>query len=148
MPNTRQGVPINKLDDAIGLYRADAAKLYVDAHDGLPPLPQESPEDTLKRSQRQLQGAFSQLSSAETMESAQRGREGYAEVVKLMTTTRITADVICGKLAGLATALDPAAAQPNHIADIRALTEALQALAQISPVAVWQGALNADGTLG
>jgi hypothetical protein len=149
MPTTREGETVNNLDDAIALYRANAAKLFVEAHDGLPPKPQESAEDNKKRSQGQLQAAFSQLASAETMDSAQRGRAGYADIVKLMATTRITADVICGKLATFAGNLNPAVTQPQaEVELIKLLTAALQALAQISPTAVWQKSSNSDGAAG
>ena len=185
----QSGTEVDSLSEAIDVYRDDAAEMYVEAHDGLPrkpavpaqpavpahdgvpakpavaAIPEESPEDAKNRSQTQLAAAFSQLSTAAMMRSAQDGRDGYADVVKLMKTTRLTATVLCRGLRLTAKALTttattgqltttattaPATAQ-GDLLDVQlqifdALTKALQALAQIAPTAVWEK--PSDGAAG
>jgi hypothetical protein len=145
------------LSDAIGTYRADAAKLFDDAHDALahppafpppqPPPPPETLDAFRKRNQGQLAAAFSQLSTAETMSSSQTGRDGYAQVVALMKTTEVAADSLCIKLAAAANQLDVTSATlPEQLQIVEALTRAVQAVAQLSPSAVWQTAKSSDAS--
>lgn len=154
-PVTNDNITIKDLKDAIALYRNDAAKVFVEAHNGLPPKgavpatdtvpakPAETAEETKKRSQGQLAAAFSQLSSAETMRSAQQGRDGYKAVVKLMKSTQATASSICTQLTELVKPTDPAkmltaTEVQARLPIITALTDILQVLAQITPTSVWE----------
>jgi hypothetical protein len=139
---------ITNLTGAIGDYRATAAKLFNDAHRIIAG-PPEPTEEVKKQKQGELAAAFSQLSTAETMSSAQTGRDGYAQVVKLMTTTATAADAICVKLTALTSSVDPTMTQlQEQLQAIGALSNALQALAQISPAAVWQKGSTPGGAAG
>ena len=147
-------------------YRDDAATRFSTAQDSLdnpptfpqvtpppPPPPPDTREKFIKRNQDLLNAALAQLSNAETMLSAQQGRVGYAEVVKLMTATATAADAICDRLASLAQSLVPMPSPPvqpplptlpagtttqEKLQMMATLTEALKALAQLSPASVWQ----------
>lgn len=142
-------MPTTNLTDAIDDYREDAATLFDAAHlslSGPPPAapPGEDPDQRRKRFQGQLSAAFTQLSTAETMLSAQQGRDGYAAVVELMKTTSTTAATICQSIASLTTTLVVGAASLQlQIQIIDALNRSLTALAQLSPSAVWKG-IDAD----
>jgi hypothetical protein len=133
---------ITNLSGAINVYEADAAKLFSDAHASL--AASGLAEDVKKRIQGQLAAAFSQLSTAEAMRSAQQGRVGYEQVVELMKTTSATASAICAQLNAFV--VPPGTLSPTgpnlqeKLQIIKALTDALQALAQISPTPVWQKA--------
>src|SRR2546422_83000 len=102
---------ITSLSGAIDAYQADAVALFIEARTKLaspdPSLPPEKAEEIKKRYQGQLAAAFSQLSNAETMRSAQHGRDGYAEVVKLMQATSTAATAICVKLTAVVPGLTP-----------------------------------------
>ncbi len=140
---------ITNLSDAIDAYQADAAARFVAAQARLatPPDPKspETAEDVKNRSQGQLAAAFSQLSTAATMRSAQAGRDGYADVVALMKTTSATATVICAQLKILAVTTNPT---PIELRRMEVLTAALQALAQISPMPVWEKGWTPAGAAG
>ncbi len=124
---------ITNLAGAIVEYRATAATLFNSASQRLA----QNPNDT--DAQGKQAAAMSQLTNAETTLSAQLGRDGYAEVVKLMGTTATQAASIAAKLAAASYAITPGSTNFNHqVETVKALTGALQALAQLSPAAVWQ----------
>ena len=131
---------------AIQTYTSDAKSLFDAGHRALtpggPPLPPPSSDDATKRAQGTMGAGFSQLGQAAKMESEQAGRAGYAAVVKLMQSTADAADGIGKRLVAIVGT--PTAGTttypPFDSADlplIQALTEALRALAQLSPAAVW-----------
>src|SRR5262249_16895582 len=123
MPQTQSGTPVDNINDAAGVYRDDAAELYVEAHDALGA---ESPGTDTATRQTAMAGAFSRLSTAETILSAQKGREGYASVVALMATIQTTADSLCQNLTTLAGTLDPAGAHlTQQLQIMQSLTDAL-----------------------
>lgn len=118
---------------AIDQYEERAAELFNEAQESL----HRDKQD--KDAQGKLSAALSQLQSAEAMRSAQQERDGYAEVVKLMVTTATEAALLAAKLNTAAAALAPGTANFTQQADaVRALTGAVQALAQLSPAAVWR----------
>lgn len=119
------------LRDAITAYQADAAAAFDAAHNAINATPTPTGKD-LTTDQGNQAAAFSQLSAAATMTSAQDGRDGYLSVVSLMASVATTATTLC---TALTTAV--ANATPNYQL-IGALTNALQALAQLSPAAVWE----------
>jgi hypothetical protein len=102
-------------------------------------VPNEPTEAVRKAAQADLASALSQISSAARLQAEQTDRAGFAAVVKLMQTTADTTDSICKKLLNLAGAEPPNNTAPTtgQFQLIAALTQALQVLAQLSPVAVW-----------
>ena len=129
-------VAMKNLDDAILTFSKDARSQYYKAHDTIAANPNAA---ALEAAQKELMGAFAQLSSAARLESDQRDRDGFAAVVKLMHTTADAADKISAKLVGLLRAEpgDTGQPQPNDYQLIGALTNVLDVLARLSPSVVW-----------
>jgi hypothetical protein len=118
---------------AIGQYRQRALDMFNDAQETL----HVNKDD--KDAQGKLAAGMSQLSSAETMTAAQKERDGYAEVVKLMGITAREAASIAAQLATASAAVNPGNANfSQQVEKVKALSGALQALAQLSPAAVWK----------
>lgn len=144
---------IHSLIEAIEAYQANAAQMFTIAQGELDhpaaPREHETADDVRNKSQGKLGAALSQLSNAEAMRSAQKGRDGYEQVVALMTTTAATAAAICNYLQTFVNlplgtvpptpSLTPGSTDLQQNLDIiKTLTGALEALARISPSAVWQ----------
>ena len=145
---------MSPFSQAIETYRADAAAMFTKAHDTIrdTPVPVQQPNETpdelaerraaeekVKKARGEMAAAISQLSQADTMESQQQDRAGYADVIAKMVSTWIKADAILARVATLGGT--PGASTVDEAAKmIDALTGALQALAQISPKPVWQKA--------
>jgi hypothetical protein len=118
---------------AIGQYRQRALDMFNEAQEAL----YLNKND--KDAQGKLSAAIAQLSSAETMSAAQKERDGYADIVALMGTTATQAAAIAAALATASNAITPGHANFTHqVEKVKALTGALQAMAQLSPAAVWQ----------
>ncbi len=136
MPN--HVVDVEDFAGAIEQYEDRASELFNEAQESL----------YLNRADKDAQGklsaAMSQLQTAETMRSAQLGRDGYAQVVALMVTTATHAETIAAKLAAVADSLVLVASGTNATTYaekremITLLTGALQAVSQVSPATVWQ----------
>jgi hypothetical protein len=136
------------LNDVILQYSKDARWTYDHTHDKAqrPPSTAADKDAAAKEdhetaeAQKQNGAAFSQLVSAASLESEQRGRAGYAAVVQLMQTTSETADRVCQKLIGLLHAglNDNARPADADIPLIAAFTDVLRALAELSPDAIWE----------
>ena len=137
---------VNNITDAVGVYRDDAATLYVDAHDALGAETSGSNTDERKKA---MAAAFSRLTTAETLLSAQQGRDGLASVVALMATIQTTASSLCGFLTTHAGNLDPVGANlAEQLQIMQSLSTALQALGDLAPTAVWHSPPPSGGTSG
>ena len=124
------------LDDAILTFSNDARSQYYKAHDTIATNPGAA---AMEAAQKELMGAFAQLSTAARLESDQRDRVGFAAVVKLMHTTADAADKISTKLVGLLRA-EPGGTGVPLTSDYQLISElrnALDVLARLSPSAVW-----------
>jgi hypothetical protein len=129
-------VAMKNLDDAIVTFSNDARSQYYKAHDTIANNPGTA---ALEAAQKELMGAFAQLSTAARLESDQSDRDGFAAVVKLMHSTADAADKVSAKLVGLLRAEpgDTAQPQPNDYQLISELINVLDVLARLSPSAVW-----------
>ena len=130
---------VTKLTEAIDLFRSDAAALFTEAHNKLATNLSEADK---KKYQIQLQAALSQLTNSEVLSAAQKEREGYAQVVDLMTTTASTSKTLCASLTGI-TLTAGNAQLTDQLRIVEALTKALAVLAQLSPAAVFDKKGNA-----
>lgn len=125
----------DNFDEAIGMFSDDARTLYDEARVVADPARlrkhDEPDSDEVKFAQSQLERALSQMVSAATLQAQETDRAGFAAVVKLMETTAERADVISSRLIN-----------ETDASMINALSNALAALAQLSPSEVWtkQGA--------
>ncbi len=118
---------------AIDEFRKTAADRFTIANDALIAAPND------KEKLANAMAAIGQLLSAETMKSTQLERDGYAEVVNLMRTAATHGETIANKLAATSTALAAGNANINNELEMmKVLTAALQAVAQVSPVAIWK----------
>jgi hypothetical protein len=126
------------LDTAITTYSDDANDLYNAVHDAAVVVPPILPlTDAAKTAQNQLQSAFTQLTTAASMEADQTDRAGLAAVVQLMQTTADSAKKISTKLEKLLRVAENTTPTTAEYAHINALTSALSVLAQLSPSDVW-----------
>ena len=106
-------------ETTVSMFRADAVKMFKDAHDEvalglkiveLPPPLEEREQKKLDAAKAKLaaeQGkltiAIKQLDYAEQLQSDQDGRDGYKSVVRLMTATAATAEIVCEKIRDVVT---------------------------------------------
>lgn len=122
-------------NQAISEYSATASdefdRAQQDIQNNTPP-GNDAQQKALKTAQGQMAAAFSQLGQAAKMASEQKGREGYAALVDLMTTTATTADAVCTQIRTIAAGTTP------NTQLLTALAAVLASLAQLSPAAVWQ----------
>lgn len=125
-------------DDAILGYSNAASIIFNDAKDAI-----VVTAPTAETAQSDLMGALAQLSGAARMQSEQRSREGFEAVVDLMKTTADAAGKISTKLVTLLQAAPGTVAQPTDYKLIDELKDALDALARLSPSAVWTAPGNA-----
>jgi hypothetical protein len=147
MPQSPTDVTKN-LDTALTTYSNDARAHYDGAHTKLNSSPQPT-GDTLKALQGELMGAFSQLSNAARVQADESERAGMAAVVQLMQATADVAEKVCTKLVTVLHADPGDSGQPTQteFQFIDRLTSTLQALAELSPSAVWSSsAASAPGT--
>lgn len=148
---------VNNFAGAVTDLRSIAAKQFSDAsaivHTGPPAeIPETAPakdreagkKDQAKyaKAQSELAAAFKQLGDVDHTE---KEHDGYADVVQLMKTTAATAFDVCLKIGTIMNALPVQTSttqvidfQPQQIAQIEALTGVLNALAALSPAALWQ----------
>jgi hypothetical protein len=106
-----------------------------------PSVPDEDAAMTSKRAQGMVSAAIQQVGQAAKWESEQDGRDGYAQVVALMTTVAVTAETIGKRIQSIVGTGAPYGLISND--DYRVLTTltaTLQTLAEISPAAVWSAA--------
>jgi hypothetical protein len=96
----------------------------------------------LNQARTDLGTALAQLIQAATMTSDQKGRDGYADVVKLMKSTADAAQLVCARVGTLAT---NTAGSTTDIQLLNALSTALASLAQLSPARVWQKTPSSNG---
>lgn len=124
-------------NNAIVTYSSDAKSMFETGHAALPApsVPASPPEERQKQARGMLGAGFSQLGQAAKMESEQAGRLGYAAVVKLMQSTADTAAVICKRIDSIVGTSGPFPAIDST--EINNLTQALRALAELSPAEVW-----------
>ena len=135
---------------AVGKLGAYAGDDFDEAHGNLMsprlnrPVVQLTPEEKKEQAtwQAQMASAFEQLGDAERKQSE---AEGYDHVVALMKTTADTAKTVCTTIVEIMNALPTIGATSQAIAfgttqreQIAALNGVLNALAALSPAAVWQ----------
>jgi hypothetical protein len=131
--------PMEHLNSAIATYSDDASRLYTNVHHTAVHVPPIDPvTDDVKKAQTNLQSAFTQLTTAASMQAEQTDRAGLAAVVKLMQTTADSAETISGLLITQLQAHQPGSNPPTDYYNVvSALTSALGVLAQLSPSQVW-----------
>lgn len=139
MANT-EPTPATRLMDALKSYSSAASSLYSSTFDDAhAEATANLTLDQIQRAQGRNAAAFSQLVTAAKLESEQNGRAGYLAVVQLMQKTADTADKVCTKLVTLLHAApgDNAVPQASDVPVIAAYSDALRALGELSPDAVW-----------
>jgi hypothetical protein len=113
-----------------------AAKEVIPSPATFPTIPEETDDAKIKRAQGMLSSGLTQLERAAKLDSEERGRNGYADVVALMKTTATTAEAICARIRSMVGS--PSTAWPTIDSTLmHDLTSALLALAQLSPAAAW-----------
>lgn len=150
-------VRMSDFEDAVGNYLGEAVDAfdaaYTEYQAGLPspipPLPAPLPEAEQKKldaakaklsaAQARMSVAIKQLVFASQTLSDEDRRVGFKAVVKLMSATADTAQVVCTRLQS---EFGPGQLQPSTDTEqpqrVAMLVSALQALANLSPIAVWQ----------
>ena len=129
------------LDAAIENYSNQANAQYQDAQTVIDRLSlvaelSDAQKQELSDAEKQLAGAFSQLTTAATLQADQTDRAGFSAVVRLMEATAENATAISGTMTSLArnAGTTPTPALMNLI---NTLTSALEALAELSPSDAW-----------